>query len=104
MIFREFPDLGWLKNQIANGFSNRLGWGNLPLDTTGFPSVIINTTVSECFRPDIKGPYSFFLNIRGESACSVERHTTHIGEDHYFVSNRSQNYTLQIEESPKGTE
>lgn len=104
MIFQEFPDLTWLKSQIAQGFNNRLGWGNLPLDTEGFPSVIIHTKVSECFRPDIKGPFSFFLNIRGNSLCRVDKQTTRIDEDNYFVSNRSQLYTLQVEENVHGTE
>jgi len=104
MIFHEFPDLTWLKSQIAQGFSNRLGWGNLPLDTEGFPSVIIHTKVRECFRPDIKGPFSFFLNIKGNSSCSVDRQTTRIDENSYFVSNRSQLYTLQVEENSGGAE
>ena len=104
MIFHEFPDITWLKGQIARGFSNRLGWGNLPLDTGGFPSVIIHTTARECFRPDIAGPYSFFLNIRGSSFCSVDQQTTRVDEDSYFVSNRAQPYTLRIEESSGGTE
>lgn len=104
MIFHEFPNLAWLKSQVAQGFSNRLGWGNLRLDTEGFPSVIINTKVRECFRPDIKGPVSFFLNIRGKSVCSVDRQTTRIDTDNYFVSNRSQLYTLQIEENAGGAE
>lgn len=104
VIFHEFPDITWLKRQIARGFSNRLGWGNLPLDREGFPSVIIHTKVSECYRPDIIGPYSFFLNMRGSSSCSVDGQATRIDEDHYFVSNRAQAYTLQIEERFRGTE
>jgi AraC family transcriptional regulator len=104
MIFHEFPEIAWLKSQIAHGFSNRLGWGNLPLDTEGFPSVIIHTKVRECFRPDIKGPFSFFLNIRGNSFCSVNRQTTRVDEENYFVSNRSQSYTLQVEENSGGAE
>ena len=104
MIFHEFPDLTWLKSQVSHGFSNRLGWGNLPLDTEGFPSVIIHTKARECFRPDIKGPFSFFLNIRGNSLCSVDRQTTRIDGENYFVSNRSQSYTLQIEENSGGAE
>lgn len=104
MIFHEFPDLSWLKRQIAQGFSNRLGWGNLPLDTEGFPSVIIHTKIRECFRPDVKGPFSFFLNIQGNSLCSVDRQTTRVDEDYYFVSNQSQLYTLQVEESSCPTE
>jgi AraC family transcriptional regulator len=104
VILREFPDLVWLKSQIAQGFSNRLGWGNLPLDAEGFPSAIIHTQVRECFRPDVKGPYTFFLNLRGNSQCSVDQQTTRIDEGHYFVSNNSQLYTLQVEESAAGTE
>src|ERR1051325_8441541 len=104
MIFHEFPDLAWLKSQIAQGFSNRLGWGNLPLDKEGFPSVIIHTRVKECFRPDVKGPFSFFLNIRGNSFCSVDSQKTRIGEENYFVSNSQQLYTLGVEEEPGVTE
>ncbi|MBN9384188.1 MAG: helix-turn-helix transcriptional regulator [Chitinophagaceae bacterium] len=101
MILHEFPDLHWLKNQIAQGWDNRLGWGNLILETDGFPSVIINTVSHECFRPDIKGPFSFFLNIRGSSFCTVDGETRRIGENSYFISNRQQPYTLQIEKGAK---
>jgi AraC family transcriptional regulator len=66
--------------------------------------VIIHTKTKECFRPDVKGPFSFFLNISGNSFCSVDRQTTRIDEDYYFVSNRSQLYTLQVEESSRTTE
>ncbi|HWB93234.1 MAG TPA: AraC family transcriptional regulator [Puia sp.] len=104
MILHEFPDLVWLKGQITRGFSDRLGWCARPLDTAGFPNVIVHTKVRECFRPDIKGPVSFFLNIRGNSSCTVDGKTTHIDEDSYFVSNRSQPYTLQVEESSSRTE
>ncbi len=97
MILHEFPDLDWLKNQAAQGFSNCLGWGNYRLDTEGFPSVIIHTRSSECFRPGIKGPFSFFLNIRGNSLCSTDGQTSRINTATYFVSNRSQLYTLQVE-------
>jgi AraC family transcriptional regulator len=98
MILQEFPDISWLKNQIEQGFSNKRGWGNYCLDTEGFPSVIIHTRPSACFRPDIKGPISLFLNIRGNSLCSVDGYTRVVKEDTYFISNRSQPYTLQIEE------
>src|ERR1700754_503665 len=97
MILQEFPDIAWLKSQINQGFSNKLGWGNCDLDTEGFPSVIIHTHSEECFRPDIKGPISLFLNIRGNSLCRVDGFTRQISQDTYFISNRSQPYTLQIE-------
>lgn len=104
VIFHEFPDLHWLKSQIAQGFGNRMGWGNLILETDGFPSVIIHTVSHECFRPDIKGPFSFFLNIRGNSLCTVEGDTRRIGEGSYFISNSRQPYTLEIEKgSPAET-
>lgn len=104
MIFHEFPDLHWLKSQIAQGFGNRMGWGNRRLETDGFPSVIIHTVSHECFRPDIKGPFSFFLNIRGNSFCTVDGDTRRIGEGSYFISNRQQPYTLEIEKgSPTET-
>lgn len=104
MILHEFPDITWLKSQIAEGFSNRLGWGNLPLEREGFPSVVIHTKVKECYRPDIVGPFSFFLNLKGSSSCSVDRQTTRVDGDNYFVSNRLQPYTLQVGEETGETE
>ncbi|HEY4289305.1 MAG TPA: AraC family transcriptional regulator [Puia sp.] len=97
MIMQEFPDISWLKNQIDQGFSNKLGWGNQHLDAEGFPSVIIHAQSKGCFRPDIKGPISLFLNIRGKSRCIVDGETRVVGEETFFISNRSQSYTLQIE-------
>ncbi|MDO6429279.1 AraC family transcriptional regulator [Flavitalea sp. BT771] len=101
VILHEFPDLGWLKGQIARGFDDRQGWGNRRLETAGFPSVIIHTISHECYRPDIKGPFSFFLNLRGDSRCTVDGQTSRIGEGSYFISNQAQPYTLQVE---KGAE
>ena len=98
MILHEFPDISWLKGQIARRWDNRMGWGNHCLDTDGFPSVIIHTVSRECFRPDVKGPFSFFLNLRGSSLCTVDGRTTRIGASTYFISNEAQSYTLQIEE------
>src|SRR5690242_19626079 len=97
MILHEFPDLAWLKSQITQGFTNRQGWKGLALNTTGLPSVIIHANVRECYRPDIKGPLSLFLNLRGTSYCQVEGETRRIGEGYYCISNCSQLYTLQIE-------
>ena len=98
MIFHEFPDLVWLKGQISRGFSDRRGWGGHILEKEGFPSVIIHTESKGCYRPDIKGPLSFFVNLRGSSLCTVEGETRRIGEGCYFISNQAQPYTLQIEE------
>jgi AraC family transcriptional regulator len=97
MILEQFPDLVWLKAQIAQRFQNRRGYGNLPLDAEGFPSVIIHTRTKQCFRPDITGPISLFLNLQGSSHCSVDGRRRTIPSDHYFISNRFQPYTLEIE-------
>lgn len=98
MILQEFPDITWLKGQIAQGFSNRRGWGDCVLDSAGFPSVVIHTRSRGCYRPEIRGPFSFFLNLRGSSLCVVDRQVSRIHTDSYFVSNDDQQYTLQIEE------
>jgi AraC family transcriptional regulator len=97
MILKGFPDINWLKSQIDQGFRQKKGYNNTPLDPGGFPSVIINASVSESYRPDIKGPVSFFLNLSGSSYCKVDDRTVYIPEDYYFISNRSQPYTLTIE-------
>lgn len=100
MILHEFPDLGWLKQQIATGFRNRKGWGNGDLLSTGFPSVIVHVQSGECYRPDVRGPVSLFLNLRGTSFCSVDGQRCRIGTDHFFVTNQAQHYTLEIEKDP----
>ncbi len=97
MILREFPDLGWLKRQIDQGFRDKKGWGDLRLEREGFPSVVINTPAKECYRPDVRGPVSLFVNLRGSSQCTVDGETRTIHEDTYFISNRSQSYTFAIE-------
>lgn len=99
MIAKAFPDLHWLKGQIANNFSDRRGPGSRRLDTDGFPSVVINATSRSQYRPDITGPLSVFMNLRGESRCKVDGRTVLVDDQHYFISNRFQPYTLEIESS-----
>jgi len=86
----------WLKGQISQRFSNRVGWNNQRLETDCFPSVIIHTSAKEIHRPDITGPLSLFLNIRGTSHCKVDDRTVQINDGFFFVSNRLQSYTLEI--------
>ncbi|RYY94659.1 MAG: AraC family transcriptional regulator [Chitinophagaceae bacterium] len=99
MIHHAFPDLDWLKRRIDEGFRSRKGWQDIPLDTDGFPSVVINSTVREAWRPDIAGPVSLFLNLRGRSRCGVEGRLQEVPEDFFFLSNRDQPYTLAIDSS-----
>jgi hypothetical protein len=56
MILREFPDLQWLKQKIDQRFQARLVYGSIPLESDGFPGVIINKKVTESYRPGIIGP------------------------------------------------
>jgi AraC family transcriptional regulator len=97
MIANRFPDLQWLKTQIDQRFQNRCGIGNMPLETAGFPSCVINAKTRETYRPDIMGPISLFLNIQGNSRCKVDGRTVAINEETYFITNRFQTYTLEIE-------
>jgi AraC family transcriptional regulator len=97
MILQQFPDLAWLKSQIAQRFKNRIGYGGIPLEQEGFPSVIINTQVQKAWRPDVTGPISLFLNLQGSSRCTVDNRSVMVSPDYYFLSNRFQPYTLEIE-------
>ena len=90
IIHEKFPDLQWLKKQIATrfeGVNNSKGWSN----------VIINAHASVAERPDIRGPLSLFLNVSGNSWCSVDRHRARVDSDFYFLSNQGEHYTLEIE-------
>ena len=97
MLLKEFPDLGWLKQQIDQRFQQRRAFNNLPLETDGFPNVIINTTIKEAYRPDIPGPISLFLNNTGTSYCTADGRKVCVNEEYYFITNRQQPYTLEIE-------
>lgn len=97
MILQTFPDLVWLKQQIDQRFQQRRGYNNVQLDTEGFPSVVINTTVTAAYRPDVMGPISLFLNNKGVSHCATDGRTVSIPEDYFFISNRHQSYTLTID-------
>lgn len=96
MILDRFPELNWLKSRIAEGFRSRTGYGGIPLESSGFPSVIIHTKARRVFRPDIRGPLSLFLNLSGTSICEVDRRRVVIPQTHFFLSNRGQDYTLEI--------
>ncbi len=97
MILQQFPDLLWLKQQIKQRFANRRGPGNLQLESDGFPSVIIHTKTRQARRPDVTGPVSLFLNIKGHSECVIDGRRMRVTEDTYCISNSMQEYTLEID-------
>lgn len=69
----------------------------------GWPNVIINTETSFSHRPDIKGTFSIFSNLSGASYCMVDGRKVRVEEDMFFISNKGQEYTLDIDE-PAPTE
>ncbi|GAA4339027.1 helix-turn-helix transcriptional regulator [Flaviaesturariibacter amylovorans] len=97
MIHHGFPDLHWLKRKIDERFRSRTGWNDIPLEAEGFPSVVIRASSREAWRPDIAGPISLFLNLRGRSRCGVDGRIQEVPEEYFFLSNRFQPYTLEID-------
>ncbi len=103
MILKEFPDISWLKKQIASGFQEQKSWDNRPLPDSGWPSVILNVKTRETERVNIKGPFSIFMNVKGWSAIGVDKKNIKINENAYVLTNPGQHYNLLIDE-PTATE
>lgn len=97
MILNDFPDIVWLKRQIEENFRSRKSFHGLELEHEGFPSVVINTKVNQSYRPDVRGPISLFMNLEGTSRCKVNNKTVVVPQGFFFVSNRFQQYSLEIE-------
>ncbi len=87
-IRKGFPDLATLKAR-ANAPQNRPG--------ESWPSLILNAQTQATYRPDIRGPFSLFMNRRGQSRCSIEGYRIKIPEDTFLISNAGQYYSLEIE-------
>ncbi|KUG06583.1 helix-turn-helix domain-containing protein [Solirubrum puertoriconensis] len=89
MYRTDFPELGWLKREVNRRFADGNGW----------PSVVIQARPTVAVhRPDIRGPLSLFMNLRGSSTCAVAQHRVRIETDTYFLTNAAEHYTLDIEE------
>ena len=97
MILREFPDLIWLKKQATTGFENQQAVHKKPLAQKGWPTVILNTQTTTAYRPNIRGPLSIFMNRTGLSRCAINHHTVCIPQQHFFLSNQYEQYTLEME-------
>jgi AraC-type DNA-binding domain-containing proteins len=102
MIHRDFPDLQWLKRQIDQGFAKKQSWKGQPFPTAGWPNVVLQVKSKEVFRDRIKGPFSIFGNLSGTSQVSVDNRKVVVGNDHFFVTNAGQEYTLEVDR--KGAE
>lgn len=101
MIFHQFPDLQWLKKQTETNFSNRKDYLGRSLNTTGWPSVVLNVKSTSVYRDNIRGPLSIFTNMNGSSIVHCDQKRTEIHAGYFYVTNQSQKYTLEIEEKKK---
>lgn len=89
MFRTQFPDLQWLKQQIKQGFPQQA--------QRGWPHVILQVKTSYAIRENIQGPLSIFSNLSGQSYCRTEgRERVMLDEDHYFLSNQQELYSLEI--------
>lgn len=92
MLLDQFPDISWLKTQIKSGFSGLPG--HLRNGNNGWPSVVLSAKAMGVERIDIKGPFSLFLNLSGESTIEADRKSLRIGTDSFGITNLDQNYSL----------
>lgn len=97
MFVQEFPDITWLRAQIDTRFANRKGWNNTPLDEQGWPTVIMNAKASKEDRRNLKGPFSIFTNISGNSIIGTDTRQTTISPLSYALTNDQENYDLIID-------
>lgn len=104
MFCQSFPDLDWLKQQAEARFSNKKGWNDTPLPTTGWPTVILQVKTRETYRDNILGPLSFFSNESGKSWVENDDRKTYIGDDYFYLSNSEQRYTLGVETAQSTTQ
>ena len=103
MLIREFPNLQWLKKQIREDFDDQTAVGGIRLKHKGWPSVVLNTQTNFTERKDIKGPFSLFVNLSGQSTVTIEGKALSINERCYTLSNAGQHYDLLID-APQKTE
>lgn len=96
MLLGEFPDIRWLKDRINDQF--RKGPNNVELPDAGWPSVTLNTSVTDVERRDIKGPFSMFLNLEGSSSVQADRRHLKVGTDRFVLTNFGQHYDLIIQD------
>lgn len=62
-----------------------------------WPNVVLNVKTKENFRPDVQGPLSIFVNLKGSSLCRINGHSKILSGNTYFLSNKDQFYTLEYE-------
>lgn len=95
MIIRhDFPDIVWLKKQIDRRFIAPIN--ATPKTPMGWPTVLLNVNSRADYRAGIKGPFSLFYNLAGQSRLSVDSKTVALRPGFFFLTNASQTYDLEI--------
>lgn len=104
MFIKEFPDYKWLKERTEKTYQDPHEEKRGKKAPDGWPVIIMNAKSTFCHRPDLKGPFSIFTNISGNSFVQVDNKRVNVSEESFFISNRAQYYTLDIEsDSPVET-
>ena len=83
---QQFPDLGWLRQQIQSGFATAGG--------QGWPTVLLHVKQPPTRRENIKGTLSLFLTEQGQSQLTHDGRTLHIGPPAYALTNEGSTYDL----------
>lgn len=89
MYLQQFPDIVWLKDQIKQRFATA--------GAPGWPNVVLNVAARETYRPNIAGPLTLFMNVRGTSRCTVGRRNVLVDDHHCFLTNAGDEYTLEVD-------
>lgn len=101
MRLTEFPNIHWLRKQAENNFQDGKGANNQLLNQKGWPTVVLNTTSFGAERNGIKGPFSVFLNLSGNSLVKVGNRTVELTTDNLCVVNSGEYYDLIIPEGSR---
>jgi len=99
MLYNAFPNLEWLKKQAENRFAAGKAWNGEQMPSGGWPNVLLNVKSGATLRDNIPGPLSLFSNVSGESQVTVDGRTTIVKADHFFITNNTQRYTLEIDKN-----
>ncbi|MEO0473253.1 MAG: AraC family ligand binding domain-containing protein, partial [Bacteroidota bacterium] len=99
LLRHQFPDLHWLKRQIKDRFAAQYDDQGNVLPVAGWPTVLLNVSTSETNRPDIDGPLSLFMNVKGWSEVGIAGKTRRLNNETYLLSNRGEAYDLHIHET-----
>ena len=81
MLVNEFPDIHWLRKVAKTDFENRQGIHNVQLPVKGWPNIALNVKSNGAERRDIKGPFSLFLNITGNSIVEADNQSVTVNPD-----------------------